>query len=204
MNKFHGAESGNPHPCSLKFNFGKASTNRAYQQQLSALAQRLTELVHAEDRIRLEQTGREAPPIGDVMAARLTSLRDILWSLEHDVLQTIDQVTRLGHLDQEACPCAGVGRLQELNLILNNLDRLEVRGRDSAGLSLLVVVQESHYTSFMKTLAHASLLEEFEARTTGAILEPRSITVNHTNAGVSMALTYKVAAEVGSLGDNGV
>lgn len=39
------------------------------------------------------------------------------------------------------------------NLILNNLDRLEIRGRDSAGLSLLVVLQESHYTSFMKTLA---------------------------------------------------
>jgi hypothetical protein len=27
------------------------------------------------------------------MAVRLTALRDILWSLEHDLLQTIDQVT---------------------------------------------------------------------------------------------------------------
>ena len=72
---------------------------------------------------------------------------------------------------------AGVGRLQELNLILNNLDRLEVRGRDSAGLSLLVVMQESHYTRFMKTLAHASLREAFAARTTGAVLDHRSITL---------------------------
>jgi glucosamine--fructose-6-phosphate aminotransferase (isomerizing) len=184
--------------------FYEVYADRACQQQLSALAQRLAELVQAEERIRLEQTGREAPPIGDVMAARLTALRDMLWSLEHDLLQTIDQVTRLGRLDQEACPRAGAGRLQELNLILNNLDRLEVRGRDSAGLSLLAVIQESHYTSFMATLEHASLLEEFEARTTGAVLDHRSITVNRTSAGVSMALTYKVAAEVGSLGDNGV
>ena len=49
------------------------------QEQLSALAQRLAELVQAEERMRLEQTGREAPPIGDVMAARLTALRDMLW-----------------------------------------------------------------------------------------------------------------------------
>jgi glucosamine--fructose-6-phosphate aminotransferase (isomerizing) len=55
----------------------------------------------------------------------------------------------------------------------------------------------------MKTLEHAALLEEFEARTTGAVLDHRSITVNPTSAGVAVALTYKVAAEVGSLGDNG-
>jgi len=91
--------------------FYEVYADRAGQEQVSALAQRLAELIHAEERMRLEQTGGEALPIGDVTAARLTALRDILWSLEHDVLQTIDQVTRLGRLDQEACPRAGVGQL---------------------------------------------------------------------------------------------
>jgi glucosamine--fructose-6-phosphate aminotransferase (isomerizing) len=165
--------------------FYEVYADRAGQEQLSALAQRLAELVQAEDRMRLEQSGREAPPIEEVMAARLTALRDIGWSLEHDVLQTIDQVTQLGRLDQEACPPAGVGRLQDLNLILNNLDRLEVRGRDSAGLSWLVVVPDSPYTRFMQTLERASLLEEFAACTTGIVLAHRSITVNPTSAGVA-------------------
>ena len=61
--------------------FYEVYADRACQEQVSALAQRLAELVHAEERMRLEQTGREAPPIGDVMAARLPALRDILWSL---------------------------------------------------------------------------------------------------------------------------
>jgi hypothetical protein len=61
--------------------FYEVYADRAGLEQVSALAQRLAALVHAEDRMRLEQTGQEAPPIGDVMAARLTALRDILWSL---------------------------------------------------------------------------------------------------------------------------
>jgi glucosamine--fructose-6-phosphate aminotransferase (isomerizing) len=44
--------------------FYEVYADRTCQQQLSALAQRLADLVHAEDRIRLEQTGREAPPLG--------------------------------------------------------------------------------------------------------------------------------------------
>ena len=89
-----------------------------------------------------------------------------------------------------------------MNVIFNNLDRLEVRGRDSAGLSLLFLLDENTFTGFQEELRQQTLLDEFESRQAEHLLLNRSIRTNHRGDGVSLVFTYKVAAEVGSLGDN--
>ena len=96
-----------------------------------------------------------------------------------------------------------VALLQELNLVFNNLDRLEVRGRDSSGVSLLFVVHETVYAQFHQKLEAEGLHDRFEERLAGPVLINNSIRVNTDHSEkVSVAFTYKVAKEVGSLGDN--
>src|SRR5215510_530113 len=60
--------------------------------------------------------------------------RDLEWQIERDVLSNLEPVRRL--LGGEDLPHAVLGHGWQLNLVLNSLDRLEVRGRDSAGLAV--------------------------------------------------------------------
>jgi glucosamine--fructose-6-phosphate aminotransferase (isomerizing) len=177
-------------------------SNRGYQEKLSTLCTKLQALIEAEDKVQSQKKGYLAAEASEVIALRMTELRDILWSLKHEVLENIQKIALLGRFDQyEESPHA-VRRFKEINLIFNNLDRLEVRGRDSAGISLLFVLDEATFSDFQERLKEASLLDEFEARQEGQVLANGDIRTHRRQAGVSLVFTYKIAAEVGSLGDN--
>ncbi len=94
---------------------------------------------------------------------------------------------------------ASLARGYALNLILRSLDRLEVRGRDSAGLAA--------YVRFAATSALDAFLDrpcggraELESRTDptlshGAVIRPPS-------SSETLLFVFKVAEEVGKIGDN--
>jgi glucosamine--fructose-6-phosphate aminotransferase (isomerizing) len=172
------------------------------QERLSVLCSRLEERVDAEEKTCLDRTGRLDPLLYDVVRRRIVLLRDILWSLQHEVLENIEKVRRLGCFDAFDNNAHVVRQLKRVNLVFNNLDRLEVRGRDSAGISVFSVMDDLAYDDYLRRLEEGSLVEAWEARQGHAVLGNGHIRVNRRHGKVSMVFTYKVAAEIGRLGDN--
>ncbi len=117
----------------------------------------------------------------------LVRLKDASWALGRDRLGAARAVADLAGPDPGR---AAVGAFLAVEVALSALDRLEVRGRDSAGLHLLV---DGHGLD----LSDPELAAALEARrdplfTSGAVRTP----------GGRLALVYKAAAEIGELGDN--
>ena len=71
----------------------------------------------------------------DADSARLSQVRDASWSLRRDRLRTADAVHSLAGRNASESSLAGYLSIQQS---LSALDRMEVRGRDSAGISVLV------------------------------------------------------------------
>jgi glutamine---fructose-6-phosphate transaminase (isomerizing) len=120
--------------------------------------------------------------------AALIQLRDVLWSLRRDRLRTGAAVIALAGRD------ANVSALNALTLVqmaLSSLDRLEVRGRDSAGIHLFV-------TGHGLDLNDPTVVQLLSTRQSDPLFTSGSVRV----AGDALSFVYKAAAEIGELGDN--
>ncbi|MBM3460486.1 MAG: SIS domain-containing protein [Armatimonadetes bacterium] len=120
--------------------------------------------------------------------------RDLAWLMERDVLGAQKRVRALlpaGSLETRKARFEA----WKLAAILENIGRMEVRGRDSLGLSILVSFGAEGFQQWLSEGGPAvdarRALPDF---TSGAILvdEPHRCVV----------FTFKVAQEVGALGDN--
>jgi glucosamine--fructose-6-phosphate aminotransferase (isomerizing) len=124
--------------------------------------------------------------------------RDLGWMLERDVLASLSRVDRLLPAAFKADPQAQF-QAWKLAAMLENIGRLEVRGRDSLGLSILVYFSDQAARDGFQQTLHQRALEglwtsrqAIEDFTHGAILA-------HDDG---IVFTFKVAQEVGALGDN--
>ncbi len=124
----------------------------------------------------------------EVAGAELIAVRDVLWSVRHDRLRTAREVAALGGRDAGIAAIAGYLAVQQS---LSAIDRLEVRGRDSAGVHLFV--WQHGLSAGDPTVA--SLLAE---RTKDPLFQSGSVRI----AGECLSFVYKAAAEIGELGDN--
>jgi glucosamine--fructose-6-phosphate aminotransferase (isomerizing) len=118
----------------------------------------------------------------------LLEAKDALWAINRDRVRTALEVQVLVGAD------AGVAALDaalSVQQALSALDRLEVRGRDSAGLSLLVRGHHLDLTdpATVAVLARRSADPLYRA---GAVRAPDGC----------LSFVYKAAAEIGELGDN--
>jgi len=138
----------------------------------------------------------------EVIIKRLTLLKDIQWSLHEEILRNLEKIEDLSRFTDTDMPFLAFTQIKNLNTLLNNLDRLEVRGRDSAGISIITIVEEKDYLRFEEGLKRRSLLDEFSARQKEEILLNRGISVQGGEGNISIIFTYKVAAQIGHLGDN--
>ena len=138
----------------------------------------------------------------ETISTRITLLKDIIWSLKQEVLKNLEKIDELSRFTDRDIPPLVFKRTRDINTLCNNLDRLEVRGRDSAGISVISILQEKDYLLFERELEKRSLLNEFFERQKEKILANRGITVNRSERTISVVFTYKIAAQVGHLGDN--
>src|SRR6266508_4189169 len=122
----------------------------------------------------------------DVNAA-LVRLKDTVWAVGHDRLRTARAVADLCGSDLGP---AALEAFTSIQVALSALDRLEVRGRDSAGLHVFV----HHHALDLNDPAIAHLLEERRDPLFGS----RAV----RNVGGCLSFVYKAAAEIGELGDN--
>ncbi len=182
--------------------FYEVFSNIGDQDRLSRLCSTLQDVIETEERALIQKTGRLAPNAYELISLRIVHLKDVLWSLKHEVLENVEKVKDLGNFTEYENTPIAVKLLKRINLVFNNLDRLEVRGRDSAGISLFFVLDESVFSQLKQGLQKASLLEELSTRQTDKVLVNRNIRITNRGSSVSLVFTYKIAAEVGSLGDN--
>jgi len=161
--------------------------DRALAPELDAL---VDEVWTAIDRIEMFLDGGAGLASTDLemINAALVRAKDAAWAVQRDRLRTARAVADLAGSDAGE---AAVEAFTSVQLALSGLDRLEVRGRDSAGLQVLV----RHHGLDLSSPAVAALLSP---RVGDPLFESGSVRV----AGRALSFVYKAAAEIGELGDN--
>jgi glucosamine--fructose-6-phosphate aminotransferase (isomerizing) len=174
-----------------------------------SLSERLKEVSHVMDKVIGEEEGQHHQQLSflsleenEVIVNRLTKLKDLHWCIEEEILKNLGGIGDLSSSAPSGIELPVFRQLKHISTLLNNLDRLEVRGRDSAGISVITVVEKEDCKTFEVELEKRGLLDEFHARQEGVLLLNRDIIARHGNGTVSIAFTYKIAAQVGHLGDN--
>ena len=140
----------------------------------------------AEVEARLDAIGDTVVDLEGVNAA-LVRLKDAIWAVQRDRLRTARAVAGLAGPD--AGPAA-IEAATSIQLALSALDRLEVRGRDSAGLTVLV---RGHGLD----LSSPAVATAVEGRSDPLYGHGAVRAVDGC-----LSFVYKAAAEIGELGDN--
>ncbi len=183
--------------------FSEIYFDESLQSMLNSIAGQLTSVIEAESRQMEAVSGRLAADRFDIMSRQIETIKDIAWCLKSELLNNITKVRDLAAETTDGLSMEAVVILKKINAVFNSIDRLEVRGRDSAGFSLLFVMAPDEYDVFQTALAKKKLVDTLARRSAESVLVNNSIRIHkRTGRTVSMAFVYKVAAEIGSLGDN--
>jgi len=168
-----------------------------------AAAREVRAFCESEEAALEEAAARLPSAAQEAVAARLVALRDAAWCLEAEFLGMLARARDL------AGPGAGAKLLREMRKLtstLDALDRIEVRGRDSAGVLVLAAFPSAReWEAFRGGLGAEGLAEDLERRRRTADLPDGAVCVAETgDPARPLAVTFvrKVAAEVGRLGDN--
>lgn len=147
----------------------------------------------------------------EILGSRQILLKDILWALEQDVLANVDRITDLaGAASPRDVDPVAFGKYRRMNFLLNCIDRLEVRGRDSAGLALAMTFPDGeHLRRLEDRLREERLYEAYSQRTCGGDLLNGSIRISERASGdgsgnrdVTANFVYKTSSIIGELGRN--
>ncbi len=124
----------------------------------------------------------------------LTRLQDALWSVRFDRIAAAEAA--LGLLGGRKAVANSsnptlAGAALSMQTVLSALDRLEVRGRDSAGICVIA-----------PSVPHDEVVASLVERAADAQFRSGSVRVHFSEETAAVCFTYKVAAEIGELGDN--
>ena len=163
---------------------------------VAAIGARLDQLDRYAEQVDTELAGI-AGSDGDALeraSAASIRLRDVLWAIRNDRLRTIREVDALAGRD--ASPSARAGYLA-IQQALSAIDRMEVRGRDSAGLHVFVW---NHALDVAGGAVAAAIAE----RSSDPLFQAGSMRLldGAKGSGTVLSFVYKAAAEIGELGDN--
>jgi len=186
--------------CKLASVFYELFVHTPILEDLLQQSQCLKSIVEREERA-IEKEGIRIPSgLLELINNDLVTVKDIIWSIERETEANVRKVKQLlGPRKETISPPQLVQELRKVNFILNNLDRLEIRGRDSAGISVMVTFPDSS--------ALDGFLDKVREQGLGELLEKRKKIRDLLNGHISCHLytvtfTFKVSAEIGKLGDN--
>jgi glucosamine--fructose-6-phosphate aminotransferase (isomerizing) len=163
---------------------GEASLPPAIAEHVAAAGAFVSALEQRLDRSAIAPTDDL-----EALNAMLIRVKDALWAIERDRLRTARAVRDLAGPTVSNPEALAV--YLSIQQALSALDRLEVRGRDSAGLSVLLFDHALDTTSF-------GTRAELEARASDPLF--RNLSLRWGDGFLSFV--YKAAAEIGELGDN--
>ena len=118
----------------------------------------------------------------------LIKLKDLLWHIEYDRIIVSQSV---GELLGGRTGDRFIEIFLTVQQVLTGLDRLEVRGRDSAGIHLMI---QNHGLD----LKNLGVRQEVENRAADLNYKSGSVRILDN----ALSFVYKVASEIGELGDN--
>jgi len=178
-----------------------------FQDKLLEIGEHISNIIQSHEKWLSENTGNLIPDAVDAIAERITHLKDIAWCISSEILNNIPKVKELSSNPDELLGCGAIKVFRQINAVMNSLDRLEVRGRDSAGISLMFILKKEEFEKFENRIASADLRDHLNERTAKDVLLNMGITISETREEnekpiVTVTLIYKVAVEIGSLGDN--
>jgi glutamine---fructose-6-phosphate transaminase (isomerizing) len=179
----------------------------AIQDRIAEIIKKLRAVVGVESSALLACMGRRSAADVDIMSTRIEKLKDIVWSLDSELTGNIHKIKSLGSNPAIFQDRSAVSILKNINAALNSIDRLEVRGRDSAGISLMFILNTAAFENFSTQLRLAGISDQYQRRLNENILKNnsinfRKITASDSGLNYAIAFTYKISAEIGSLGDN--
>ena len=178
-------------------------SNAGREGRLKNLADEMNAFLLQEERFIEEKADRFSTEILETINSRLIRIKDIAWGLEKDLLENISRVRELSQtsdLSEE-----GFRVYAHVNYLLNCLNRLEVRGRDSAGIQITLCFEDhGSLKKITASLRERGLFEPFLERNGGGDLVNGSIRLSCTDPAkpVFMTFTYKTASVIGELGRN--
>ena len=182
--------------------FFQILNNGDIQEKITSIASRLKKIIDQDEiRIKLE-TGKHSSSDTKAITLRMEDLKDICWSIQSEIINNVKKVQQLMP-ETNSNSYEMVSLYRYINAVLNSIDRLEVRGRDSAGISLLFILKKETFQTIESILKEQSLWTLYQERQTHDILLNQNIVKSITpNNQICLAFVYKIAAEVGRLGDN--
>lgn len=130
------------------------------------------------------------PGLQEQVSSALVTLKDAWWAVAKDRLGMGRQIVGLLG-ERTPAEAANLDGWWSIGVALNSLDRLEVRGRDSAGIHVTVAGHGLDPES-----------PEVAALVTGRVLDPLFSSGSVRFASGTVNFVYKAAAEIGELGDN--
>lgn len=129
----------------------------------------------------------------------LVLARDLLWAIREDVLAFLPRLDKL-LLDRERTP-SRLFHAWKLVVALENICRMEVRGRDSCGICCRITLKDAQYKEFLSSWSGEDRIH-WETRQQPQDFVNLAVRVFPIEDRVETLFSYKVAQEVGALGDN--
>ncbi|MBC8439575.1 MAG: SIS domain-containing protein [Deltaproteobacteria bacterium] len=181
--------------------------NKDKQNTLLSISQTIEQLIMDQIAVFKKHFATLSSSDVDAISSGLEKLQDISWCLKKEILDNIYAIGNLSLGLERHHNTEGLKIFKRINAVLNSIDRLEVRGRDSAGISIILTLTLEEYEKFKESLIKDGLLERFKQRTNHLVLSNNSITIKDTfqendSHFITISFVYKFAAEIGALGDN--
>jgi glucosamine--fructose-6-phosphate aminotransferase (isomerizing) len=145
----------------------------------------------------------EQGPRTDALEALREQLDDYLWQIEREVLENVDRTLAImpPALADDSTARDRHFLAWGTELVLESIDKLEVRGRDSAGIAVAFILPADRDPELGLTKEEKTQLSD---RCSIANADTRQVLVRKLDDGrTACRFLYKVAQLVGQLGDNG-
>ena len=192
-------------------NFTQLFIDSVLSAKFSDILREIKDFLAREENAVEENAGLFPTLAIETINGRLVMLRDIAWAAERDILGNVERIKTLSEkANRHELSLPVLQKYKKINFLFNCLDRLEVRGRDSAGIQMAWTLNQTNQKRLAAVLSENGLQEEYLKRSQGGDLVNGSIDfsqgqhVGHS-AGAEdayLAFTYKTASIVGELGLN--
>ena len=133
--------------------------DEAIQDKLAKIADLLSNIIDTEVKSLSDHMGHIDTKDVDTITQRIENLKDIAWCIHSEIIDNLTKVKDLLSLCPTSPTFSSVSIFKNINAILNSIDRLEVRGRDSAGISLMFILEKTQFKQFEKSIQSGNLYD---------------------------------------------
>ncbi|RPJ82694.1 MAG: hypothetical protein EHJ94_01420, partial [Deltaproteobacteria bacterium] len=144
--------------------FSQIFLDQKLQNRLSDISSVLRQVVQSETASFIKNIGYLNSEESKIVSRRIENLKDIDWCLRMELMDNIRKVAGLMKNFTEKVQPETVMIYRQINAVLNSIDRLEVRGRDSAGISLMFVLSGDEYSHFNQLADQNKLVDMIATR----------------------------------------